>query len=177
MTRWTASKLFIALGAASMILFSAPVAPAQGPGSPRFSIFAGPGLLLSQGHSSGEFQVGASIDQTAPNAWIGYSVEGGYLAPWARLKSGSGFFSFDYMPSWHFGHATPDASWKFLPYVSAGYTRLFGTGNAMNFGVGADYRFRKTQAIRVDIRDYYSFASPRQHNVALRIGWVIYLWD
>ncbi|HVB07887.1 MAG TPA: hypothetical protein VNF00_02975 [Candidatus Acidoferrales bacterium] len=104
-------------------------------------------------------------------------MEGGYMVPWANLKAGSGFFSIDYMPSWHFGHATPDATWKFLPYASAGYTQLFGTGNAVNFGAGADYRFCQTQAIRVDIRDYYSFASPRQHNVALRIGWVIYLWD
>jgi hypothetical protein len=106
-------------------------------------------------------------------------MEGGYLAPWARLRAGSALLSFDYMPSWHFARAgttEPENDWKFLPYASAGYTRLFGTGNAVNFGVGADYRFRKTQAIRVDIRDYYSFASPRQHNVALRIGWVIYLW-
>jgi hypothetical protein len=67
--------------------------------------------------------------------------------------------------------------WKFLPFASAGYSRLFGTGNAVNLGGGIDYRLSNTRAVRVELRDYYSFSTPTQHNVALRIAYVIYFRD
>ncbi len=92
------------------------------------------------------------------------------------------------MAAWSFGpkgngrtaNGTPywaDRGWRFLPFATAGYTRLFGTGNAVNFGGGFDYRLSQTRAIRVEVRDYYSFSTPAQHNIGLRIGFVFYIWD
>ena len=161
---------------------------AQDAASPKFTAFAGAGLLATQGHSKGEFQAGASFDEAPPGAWGGFSFEGGYLGPWARLKSGSAFLSADYMASWSFGpkgsgrtaSGKPywsDRGWKVLPFASAGYTRLFGTGNAVNFGGGIDYRLDNRYAIRFELRDYYAPASPSQQNVAFRIGWVAYVED
>jgi hypothetical protein len=63
-----------------------------------------------------------------------------------------------------------DRGWKLLPFASAGYSLLFGTGNAVNFGGGIDYRLSQHRAIRVEVRDYYSFSTPARHNLALRIG-------
>src|SRR5262249_3927187 len=116
---------------------------AQDAASPKFAIFSGAGAVATQQYSRGEIQAGASFDEAPPGAWGDFSFEGGYLGPWARLHAGSAFTSVDYMASWAFGpkatgrtpSGTPywtDRGWKLLPFASAGYTRLFGTGNAVN---------------------------------------------
>ncbi|HEV2288940.1 MAG TPA: hypothetical protein VGR81_08310 [Candidatus Acidoferrales bacterium] len=151
-------------------------------------MFAGAGVLAKQGHVAGDLQAGASLDEAPPDAWGGFSIEGGYVGPWTSGKTGSGELSLDYMASWNLGSSGKgrtakgtaywkDRGWHFLPFVSAGYTRLFGTGNALNYGGGFDYRLSYKSAIRVEMRDYYAPATPSQHNVALRIGWVGYLRD
>jgi|ERR1700733_7559873 hypothetical protein len=161
---------------------------AQDAASPKFTLFAGPGIVATNGNSRGQIQAGASFDEAPPNAWAGYYFEAGYLGPWSTPHNGSAFLSADYMAAWNFGQSgsaqTPngtrywtDRSWRVLPFASAGYTRLFGTGNAVNFGGGIDYRLSQTFAIRGEVRDYYSFSTPTQHNVGLRIGFVIYLQD
>ncbi|MFZ0213863.1 MAG: hypothetical protein WBE20_00815 [Candidatus Acidiferrales bacterium] len=128
------------------------------------------------------------MDEAPPDSWFGISAEGGYRGPWANPRVGGAFFSVDYMTAWNFGPTGKgrtakgatywaDRGWKFLPFASAGYTRLFGTGNAVNFGGGVDYRLSHADAIRFELRDYYSPSTPSQHNIGLRIGWVIYLPD
>jgi hypothetical protein len=145
-------------------LVAVSTASAQDAASPKFTAFAGAGSLLSQGHARGEVQAGASFDEAPPNAWGGFALEGGYLVPWSRLKAGSAFFSVDCMPAWSFGPKgsgrTPsgtrywcDRGWRFLPFASAGYTQLFGTGNAVNLGGGVDYRLNQHNAIRMEVRD------------------------
>jgi hypothetical protein len=172
---------------AIMVVASSIGLHGQDPTGPKFTVFAGPGATITQGNSRGEFQAGASFDVAPPGLWYGYSLEGGYLGPYSRLHAGSAFASVDYMTS--FGEkakgrtrsGTPywsDRGWKLLPFASAGYTKLFGTGNAVNFGGGFEYRLpNKISAIRAEVRDYYSFSTPPQHNVALRIGFVIYIGD
>lgn len=153
-------------------------AQAQDAASPKFTLFAGPGIVAADGSSRGEIQAGASFDEAPPNAWGGFSFEGGYLGPWSRPHTGSAFLSVDYMAAWHFGqngsgqmaNGTPywtDRGWKILPFASAGYSRLFGSGNAVNFGGGIDYRLSQTYAIRAEVRDYYSVSIPTQKNVAM----------
>jgi len=174
--------------AVSLFLAAAAGLRAQDAASPKFTLFEGPGIVAAQGRSQGEIQAGASLDEAPPNAWGGFSLEGGYLGSWSRPHTGSAFLSADYMAAWSFGqkgsgrtaNGKPywaDRGWKLLPFASAGYTRLFGTGNAVNFGGGIDYRLSHTHAIRFEVRDYYSFSTPAQHNVALRIGFVTYIAD
>jgi hypothetical protein len=163
-------------------------AQAQDVASPKFTLFAGPGIFAANGSSRGEIQAGASLDEAPPNSWGGFSFEGGYLGPWSKPHTGSAFLSVDYMSAWQFGQSGSgqmangtrywsDRGWKILPFTSTGYTRLFGTGNAVNFGGGIDYRVTQAYAIRAEIRDYYSFSTPTQQNLALRIGLVIYIPD
>jgi hypothetical protein len=184
----SARRLLRIAGSIFVVLVAVGPARAQDAASPKFTVFAGAGGAFAGGHSKGEVQTGASFDEAPPNAWAGFSFEGGYLGPWSRPGAGSAIFSADYMAAWSFGPKgngrTPsgkpfwsDRGWRVLPFASAGYTRLFGTGNAVNFGGGIDYRLNESHAIRVEVRDYYSPASGSQHNVALRIGWVVYLPD
>jgi hypothetical protein len=170
-----------------LLAAAATAAHAQDAASPKFTVFAGAGSTVA-GPAQGEVQAGASFDEAPPGAWAGFSFEAGYLGPWSRPSAGSAILSVDYMTSWTFGEKgkglTPsgkpywrDRGWKVLPFVSTGYTRLFGTGNAVNFGGGIDYRLNHLHAIRFEVRDYYSPAARVQHNVAFRIGWVAYLSD
>ena len=170
-----------------VVLAVAAAAHAQDAASPKFTAFAGAGSTIA-GPARGEVQAGASFEESPPGVWGGFSFEGGYLGPWSRPGAGSAIFSADYMASWSFGEkgrrTTPsgkvywsDRGWKVLPFASAGYTRLFGTGNAVNFGGGIDYRLNHLHAIRFEVRDYYSPAARVQHNAAFRIGWVSYIWD
>lgn len=170
------------------LLSGALAAQAQDAASPKFTLFAGPGIVRTQRISRGEIQAGASLDEAPPGAWGGVSFEAGYLGPWSKPHIGSAFLSVDYMAAWNLGPSGAgrtakgtrywsDRGWTLLPFASAGYTRLFGTGNAVNFGGGVDYRISHTRAIRMEVRDYYSPSQPAQDNVALRIGLVIYISD
>lgn len=97
--------------------------------------------------------------------------EGGYVGPFANLHGGSALLAFNYVPSWQIQSAP-----KLFPFATAGYAQLFGTGHAINFGAGLDWRLRPTFSIRVEARDYLAFA-PHQHNIAVRVGFRRYFWD
>ncbi len=58
--------------------------------------------------------------------------------------------------------------------MTGGYTRLFGTGNAINFGGGMDFRLNAERSVRLEVRDYYNVTGPRGHSVAVRIGCLVY---
>lgn len=67
---------------------------------------------------------------------------------------------------------------KYAPMALVGYTRMFETGHALDYGVAiAMPRWRKpsdpTDSMRIELRDYWTFANPSQHNVMLRVGWMI----
>jgi hypothetical protein len=66
---------------------------------------------------------------------------------------------------------------KYLPMAIIGYSRLFETGHAFDYGLAlALPRFTKTtddsKSLRIELRDYWTFANPTQHNVMLRVGWM-----
>jgi hypothetical protein len=119
-------------------------------------------------------QRGASFEESFPNHWLGFGLEGGYVGPWSRPRAGSAIFSANYIPSWRL-----DDDGRFLPFANLDYTRMFGTGNAVNFGGGLDLRLNDLHAIRFEARDYFAPTASQssQHNVAFRIGWVIYWAD
>jgi hypothetical protein len=175
--RIAAGKIAILCGIAIAITLAAALeSSAQSANSPplvdypQFVLFGGAGANLSQGHSQGAMQLGASFAVAPTNSWCGVLLEGGYIGPWANLKTGSALFSANYLARWKIG-----SDKKFIPFVTTGYSKLFDTANAINFGGGVDYQVNRTNAFRIEVRDYYAFAESRRQNVALRIGWVTYL--
>jgi hypothetical protein len=145
------------------LLLSCTAAIGQEADSPSIGAFAGAGFQ-HDGSNTSAIQIGGSIDLSAPNRWIGWSFEGGYAGSFANLHGGSALFSVNYLPSWHV-QVVP----KLYPFATVGYTQLFGTGSAINFGAGVDFRLNQKFGIRLEGRDYFSF-SPQQHNFAIRIG-------
>jgi Na+/proline symporter len=159
-------KLLIAL--ALLPVFG--TAYAQEADSPSFGVFVGVGAQRDTS-THPALQAGGSADQPYPNHWIGWMFEGGYLGPVTNPHSGSGLFSVNYIASWNAKRAS-----KLFPFVTGGYTYLFGTGNAANFGPGMDLRLSPRFGLRLEGRDYLSFA-PHQHNFAIRVGLRRYVWD
>jgi hypothetical protein len=145
---------------------------AQDISSPKFGYFAGGGVSTATGDLKPGLQLGAQFESNALPYVFGLSFEGGYVGP-ANGSKGSGIFSLNYinyMP-------LKGSSNKVVPFVTGGYSLLAGTGNGVDFGGGVDFVVRRTHALRIEARDYYTITGQRQHNAALRVGYVIYLWD
>jgi hypothetical protein len=98
-------------------------------------------------------------------------LEIGVMAPQANRSYLTGYISVD--------GSIPLAkpSTKYLPMAIAGYSRLFETGHSFDYGLAlALPRFTKklddSKSLRIELRDYWTFANPTQHNVMLRVGWM-----
>lgn len=151
---------------------------AQDLAGPKVVVFGGAGAAVASGVTQGGLQFGADVEATAP--WsrtrsgfpTGFLLEGGYAGPWNSFSAGSALFSGNYMAAFDF---SSNSQPKYLPFVTGGYTRLFGTGNAVNFGGGMDLLRGNSLALRVELRDYLRVSGSAQHNLALRIGLVKYI--
>ena len=96
-------------------------------------------------------------------------IEVGIMAPQANRSYFSGYISLD--------SSIPltQSSSKYLPMAIVGYSRFFETGHALDYGLAlALPRFNKhrddSKSLRIELRDYWTFANPTQHNVMLRVG-------
>jgi len=74
-----------------------------------------------------------------------------------------------------FANKVPNRS--VYPFLTGGYTRMFATGNAVNFGPGVDFGKDDEHLIRIELRDYYLFTGPQQHVLSLRIGFGKFIAD
>ncbi len=132
--------------------------------------------------------MGASTSevQTVPAAVCGAGIsfpiaplflEFGVMGPQANRSYVSGYLSAD--------ARLPVARSRagYAPLVIIGYSRLFETGHALDYGVGLETpRFGRakrdnSKALLLELRDYWTFANPSQHNVMLRIGWLVGIPD
>lgn len=126
--------------------------------------------------------IGASTSPTSTKPTTGCGVgitfvplpvffEFGVMAPQANRSYLTGYISVDgSIPL-----ALPSS--KCLPMAIVGYSRLFETGHALDYGLAlALPRFTKkpddSKSLRIELRDYWTFANPAQHNVMLRVGWM-----
>ena len=99
-------------------------------------------------------------------------IEFGVMAPQANRSFLTGYLSVD--SSIPLGRLNS----KYLPMAIVGYSRLFETGHALDYGLAlALPRLTKhrdsSKSLRVELRDYWTFANPTQHNVMIRVGWMI----
>jgi hypothetical protein len=141
----------------------------------KVAAFGGAGAVTGS-QNRGIAQLGASLSCTPPDILFGIELEGGYVGGFANNSGKAAIFSVNYKPSWTLNSCTQGAC--AIAFATAGYTQLFGTGNALNYGVGMEYFFAtQPRAIRLEVRDYQTFGIPNQHNVALRAGFLWVLGD
>src|SRR5215467_842363 len=119
------------------------------------TLFGGGGVLYLDTHTRGALQFGASLSASAPNKFLGVELEAGYVGAVATGSQRSAVFSANYRPSWApLRSRCTFASTCPVVFAAAGYSRLFETGNALDFGGGLDYYFaNKARALRIEARD------------------------
>lgn len=156
-----------------LLLVLAGTCAAQSADFPQFSLFGGAGITNASNAVHGSFHFGADVDQG--HAWspsrplfpVGYLFEGGYIGPMNSFAAGSAILSLNYLGKFNFSDK-PDA--KLTTFFTGGYTRMFGTGNAINFGGGVDCRISDRTGLRFEVRDYRRAGGPTEHNMAIRIA-------
>jgi hypothetical protein len=148
----------------------------------QYGLFGGAGLANPSIHAShGSLHLGVSMDMVPTSNYPerkhfvlgGISFEGGYAGAVNDLGNGSAFASFIAGPEFIISHHN-----RMTVFANGGYTRLFGTGNALNFGSGLNIYFKDSRrALRFEVRDYWHIAHHPDHNVAFRIGYLICIED
>jgi hypothetical protein len=134
------------------------------------NVFAGPAFATggSTHKLAGTAGVTLGLFQAKSRKW-GFGTtpvfELGVIGPIPAGRSLDGLFSANGMFTSTVTHH------EAFPFFTAGYTRVFVTGNALNFGTGIDLGNRKSdRLIRIEFRDYYLFSSSQQNIVELRMA-------
>ena len=134
---------------------------------PRFIAFYGNGINKQARPTGGG---GSANPQKLTN--LGIAVEGfelGLLAPTDEVGTLDGFFlssGYTYYPQ-RLGKV---GGIRFDLPLTLGYTRMIGTANAINFGVGFDALLSKYAGIRFEVRDYFKLFGHKEHNVIFRVA-------
>jgi hypothetical protein len=102
---------------------------------PKIVFWGGSGITSQSSSVHGSFHLGADYEQLFSN---GNQVSGplfelGYAAANNKADDGSALFSANYAHGLLIGKSKQN----FL-FFTGGYTRLFGTGNGINFGAGVE---------------------------------------
>jgi hypothetical protein len=140
--------------------------------SPKLVLLGGSGTTNQSGNAHRSLHLGIDLDE--PLAGYlgkipgGYLLELGYAGPIKDFSSGSTIFSANYVGAF-------SVAKRLMPFFTVGYTRILGTGNALNYGGGIDLVIKNTtRAIRFEVRDYMRMSGSKAKDLAFRIGYVIY---
>lgn len=130
--------------------------------------FVSPGIAVGDGLATGFLHFGGGAEVRLIKG-VGIGAELGYLAPFRYLSQGVGMLSLNGLYNFERAGA------KFTPYVTGGYSLIFRSGhlNAMNFGGGIDYWFRKKVGLRLEVRDHFSPKYFSDHLIQGRFGIVL----
>jgi len=63
------------------------------------------------------------------------------------------------------------------PLIVGGYTHMFNVGHALDYGVAFQHPINEDHSIQFEVRDYWAFEKPGQHNVVVRVVWIVGLPD
>jgi hypothetical protein len=137
-------------------------------------LMGGSGLTIQSGDTHRSLYLGAGFSAVTPmvlrrgayNIPYGYLIELGYAGPLKNFRSGSTFFSADYEGAFSFTEGL-------MPFITVGYTRILGTGNALNYGGGVDYIFPNWgRGIRAEVREYRRISGAREKDLVFRFGFI-----
>jgi hypothetical protein len=141
------------------------------------NVFAGPSFSGGAKTSGASFTGGVTVGEYWARTFgkgvtASPQFELGIIGPLPAGKPMDGLAGFDFM----FANRAPRR--KIYPFFTGGYTRMFVTGNAANFGLGFDFgKSEYKRLVRIELKDYYLFTGPKQHVVSLRIGFGKFVAD
>ena len=102
-------------------------------------------------------------------------LEAGVMGPQANRSAVSGYLStnsfFPLIPFKDLGNKYG------MPLMVGGYTRMFETGHALDYGVAFAHPIDDAHSIQFEVRDYWAFSNPSQHNIVFRVVWLLGIPD
>jgi hypothetical protein len=143
---------------------SAPT-PRSAATSGAYDYWAHAGLTCGTGASAAATSSKPTV-QCGALADVGFfQLEAGVMGPQARQSNASGYLSANlYAP-------------LFVPHgvalIEGGYTRMFETGHALDYGVGYARALDASHSLQFEVRDYWEFSNAHQHNVVFRVVWLV----
>lgn len=72
---------------------------------------------------------------------------------------------------------SPAKTKNVLPMIVGGYTRMFETGNALDYGLACANPLDSSHSIQFEVRNYWANANPAQHNIVFRVLWLVGIPD
>jgi len=99
---------------------------------------------------------------------LGVGGEIGYLGAAQELSQGIGVLS----PNVSYNFTKASESGKFAPFVTGGYSMLFGSDalHALNVGGGVNWWFKDRLGLRLEFRDHVALQFGSTHILGVRIG-------
>jgi hypothetical protein len=165
------ASIFFTTVAGAQTQGPAPAKPAPVPtGAGAYNWFVRAGLTCGAGASEST----AAMKPTAQCGAIAgimpfVDLEVGVMGPQANRSQVSGYLSTNavipLMP--------PEKTKQVLPLVVGGYTRMFETGNALDYGLAFAHPLDSSHSIQFEVRDYWANANPAQHNIVFRVVWLV----
>jgi hypothetical protein len=156
-----------------------PAAPAKvataPPSAGAYDWFGRTGLVCGGGASSSSVATKPTVQCGGILSGPFFDLEIGVMGPQANRSAVSGYLSTNaWIP------LISPRLWgnKYgLPLFVGGYTRMFETGNAVDYGLAFAHRIDDSHSIQFEVRDYCADSNPAQHNVVFRIVWLTGLPD
>jgi hypothetical protein len=120
----------------------------------------------------------AAAEMMKPTAQCGalissaiYEFEIGVMGPQARQSSVSGYLSANVWAPL----IAPSklGNMHGVPLVVGGYTRMFETGHALDYGVAIARPIDAAHSVQFEVRDYWELSNAHQHNVVFRVVWLV----
>jgi hypothetical protein len=118
-----------------------------------------------------------SVAETKPTAQCGvifsmllFDFEIGGMGPMATPKGASGYFSTSFV--------VPLVAWsrwgnpRGAPLVVGGYTHMFETENALDYGVAFERPIDQGHSVQFEVRDYWAYSEAGRRDVVFRIAFL-----
>jgi hypothetical protein len=156
-----------------------PAIPAKAATSPMsggaYNWFGRTGLVCGAGASNSSVATKPTVQCGGLFSGPFFDFETGVMGPQANQSAVSGYLSTNLsiplIPLQRLGNEHG------VPLVMGGYTRMFETGHAVDYGVAYAHPIDSSHSIQFEVRDYWAFSNPSQHNVVFRIAWLVGLPD
>ncbi len=168
-------EIFVAIFLPAMACAQTPTPPAPTPapdstGHGAYDLLYRAGLTCGGGASESSVSVKPTMQCGAGFTFLPFlNLETGVMGPQANRSPVSGYLSTDLvLPLVSRKTAKHD-----FPLFVGGYTRMFETGNALDYGLAFAHSIDSSHSIQFEVRDYWANANPAQHNVVFRVVWLV----
>lgn len=133
------------------------------------------GLVCGAGASNSPIATKPTAQCGAIFSMAYFDFETGFMGPQANRGVGSGYLSTNFLVP--LLPVKESSNNRGVPLVVGGYTRMFETGHAIDYGLAYAHPISDSNSVQFEVRDYWAFSNPSQHNIVFRVVWLVGLPD